>query len=267
MKIKIAGKVFEIDNETLSKAIEDNTESVSIDSDYIIRTTEENDTFVNNIKDQQIKIGKEIGIKEFKKVAGIEIEGKDYTKVADAFRDRIISESNVSISDKEKKWKTDLETLKGSNSDLLQQVENEKNARVSMEKNYKISGMLRDNMPKNLAFPSQDMQLILSNRFEFDIQDGSFVAKDKATGAVMQDNVTLNPTPIDKVLGGFFEQNQMYLKGVDGGTAGSDSNSTGKTNVEAYTKTLNEAGHATNSPQFNAEMQKAIDAGTVSIDD
>ncbi len=268
MKVVIAGKTIEIDDATLSKALEEKQDTISVDSDFVIRTPQENEDFVSNLKDQQIKIGKEIGIKDFKKHIGIEVEGKDYDKVAEAYKNKILSESNISLDDKEKQWKKDKQTLVSSNQDLASKLQQKEAELVSIDKRYKIAGMIRNNIPKNLAFPEDDMTLILTNRFDFDIQDdGKFVAKDKATGTILQDSATLNPTPIDKVLGGFFEQNQMYLKGVEGGAEGTDSNSSGKTSIETYTKTLNEAGHATNSETFNAEMKKAIDAGTVSIDD
>lgn len=266
MKITIGGKVFEVDDATLTKALEDKTE-VSIESDMVIKTVEENETFVNNLKDQQIKIGKEIGIKEFKKHVGLEVEGKDYEKVSEAFKAKIISESNISIDEKEKKWKTDLQTLKDANSTLLGDVEKERSLRVGVEKRVKVERHLDKFMPETLTIPKDDMSLILANKFDFDIEDGQFIAKDKMTGKVLQDANTLNPTPYDKVINGFFESHPSYLKPVEGGNGGEDSGGTGKTSVDAYTKTLNEAGHATNSESFNAEMTKAIEAGTVSMDD
>ena len=266
MKITIGGKVFEVDDATLTKALEDKTE-VSIESDVVMRTAEENETFVNNLKDQQIKIGKEIGIKEFKKHVGLEVEGKDYQKVADAFKDKIVSESNISIDEKEKKWKTDLETLKNANTDLLGQVESEKKGRLGLEKTYKVKNHIDKLMPDTLTIPKEDMTLILSSKYDFDIEDGQFVAKDKMTGNVLQDSATLSPTPFDKIINGFFEKHPSYLKAAEGGNGGVDSGGAGKITVESYTKTLNEAGHTTNSADFNAKMTEAIEAGTVSMDD
>ncbi len=267
MKIKIGKTVFEVDDATLTKALEDKTE-VSIESDVVIRTAEENETFVNNLKDQQIKVGKEIGIKEFKKHVGLEVEGKDYQKVADAFKDKIVSESNISIDEKENEWKTDLETLKTSNTELITKLEQAETKSQGIEKQYKVSRQLDKFMPETLTIPKDDMSLILSNKFEFDInENGQFVAKDKLTGNVLQDAATLSPTPLDKVLGGFFESNPAYLKATEGGAGGTDSGGSGKISLDAYTKTLNEAGHATNSPSFIAEVEKAVEAGTVTMDD
>ena len=268
MKVVIAGKTFEVDDAQLAKAIEDKSDSISIESDVVIRTKDENETFIANLKDEQIKVGMEVGIKNFKKHVGLEVEGKDYDKVAEAFKEKIISESNISIDEKEKKWKADLETLKGSNTSLLSEIEKEKNARVGLEKNYKIKGHIDKLMPDTLAIPKDDMTLILSNKYDFDIaEDGNFVAKDKLTGKVLQDAATLSPTPFDKIINGFFESNPMYLKGATGGAGEGDSGGSGKISIETYTKTLNEAGHATNSETFNAEMQKAVSSGVVSLDD
>jgi len=268
MKITIAGKVFEVDNEELSKALEDKKESISIESDHIIRTKDENDTFITNLKDAQIKVGKEIGIKEFKKHVGLEVEGKDYGKVAEAFKEKVITESNISIDEKEKKWKTDLQTLKDANTRITGELETEKNSRLGIEKKFKVERHIDKLMPDTLRIPKDDMTLILSNKYDFDIsEDGQFVAKDKMTGKVLQNDATLSPTPFKEVINGFFEKNPDYLTGVEGGNGGGDSGGSGKTTIESYTKTLVEAGHAPNSESFNAEMQKAIDAKTVSLED
>jgi hypothetical protein len=268
MKIKVAGKEIEIDDAVLAKAIEDKTGLVSIESDLIIRSNEENETFITNLKSEQIKVGKEIGIKEFKKYVGLEVEGKDYGKVADAFKQKVMDESNISIDEKEKKWKTDNETLSNSNRDLLAQVETEKGRATGIEKRYKISNHVSKLIPDNISIPRDDMAMILSSKYDFDIsEDGQFLAKDKITGAILQDKNTLSPTPFKEVIGGFFENNQAYLKGVAGGAGGDDSSGTGKTSIDDYTKILNDAGHATNSESFNQEMQKAIESKSVSLED
>ena len=268
MKITIAGKVFEVDNEELSRALEDKKESISIESDHVIRTKEEEDTFKENIKDEKIKIGEEIGVKRLKEALGVKVEGKNPEKIAEAFKEKVISESNISIDEKEKKWKTDLQTLKDANTRITGELEAEKNGRLGVEKKFKIERHIDKLMPDTLRIPKDDMTLILSNKYDFDIsEDGQFVAKDKMTGKVLQNDATLSPTPFKEVINGFFEKNPDYLTGVEGGAAGGDSGGSGKTTIEAYTKTLNEAGHDTNSESFNAEMQKAIDAKTVSLED
>ncbi len=267
MKIKVAGKEIEIDDTVLSKAIEDKKTEISIDSEFVIRSKEENETFITNLKNEQIKVGKEIGIKEFKKHVGLEVEGKEYGKVADAFKKKIIDESKISIDEKEKKYLSDIDTLKKSNGELLASVETEKNRALGIEKSYKIDRHVERLMPENIAIPREDMAMILSSKFDFDISDGKFIAKNKMTGEILQDKNTLSPTPFKEVIAGFFENNQAYLKGIDGGNGGGDSGGSGKTSIEDYTKTLNDAGHATNSESFNTEMKKAIGNKTVSIED
>jgi len=269
MKIKVAGKEIEIDDATLAKAIEDKATEISVDSPFIIRTKDENDTFITNLKDEQIKVGKEIGIKDFKKLVGLDnVEGKDYQVIADAFKQKVIDESGISIDDKEKRWKADLETLKSSNIDLLASIDSEKTKSSNIQKQYRVDRYIDTLIPTSLTIPREDMALILSSKYDFGISDDNqFVAKDKITGSVLQDAATLSPTPFKDVIGGFFETNKMYLPPVDGGAGGDDSGGSGKTSVDAYAKTLNDAGHATNSESFNAEMQQAITAGTVSLED
>lgn len=266
MKITMAGRVFEVDDATITKAIEDKTD-VSIDTDVIIRTPEENEAYTTNLKNESIKIGKEIGIKDFKKHVGIEIEGKDFDKVAEAFKEKVIAESNISIDEKEKKWKTDLETLKTANTTLLSEKSQLEQQKIGIEKRFKVEKQLDSILPKTLSIPKNGMMTILSTEFDFDIsEDGQFIAKDKLTGKLLQDPNTLSPTPLDKVINGFFETNPGYLKDVEGGAGGGDSGGDGKMTIEAYTKQLNDAGHATNSESFNAEMMKAVTSGVVAND-
>jgi hypothetical protein len=266
MKITIAGKVFEVDDATITKAIEDKTD-VSIDSDVIIRTPEENESYTTNLKNDSIKIGKEIGIKDFKKHVGIEIEGKDFDKVAEAFKEKIISESNISIDEKEKKWKADNDALKAANTTLVSEKTQLEQKNVSIENRFKIERQLDKLIPETIAIPKDGMTAVLATQFDFDIsEDGQFIAKDKLTGKPLQDPNTLSPIPLERVINGFFETNPSYLKAAAGGAGGGDSGNSGKLTIEAYTKQLNEDGHETNSQSFNAEMMKAVGSGVVSVD-
>ena len=76
MKININGNTVEIEDEVITKAIEEKTESIDIKSDtLVIRSTADEATFSENKRTEGIAVGAEIGRKEVIKGLGIEGEG------------------------------------------------------------------------------------------------------------------------------------------------------------------------------------------------
>jgi len=76
MKLDINGKTFEVTDEILSKAIEDKTESIKIESDLIMRTPDEENTFVANTKKSGDSASFEIARKGVLKGLGIDVDGQ-----------------------------------------------------------------------------------------------------------------------------------------------------------------------------------------------
>jgi len=271
MKINIGGKSYDIDDEKL-KTGDDLAAEVSIETTDIIRTTEEDETFKNNTKIAGQKIGSEIAIKEFKKHIGVDVEGKTseaFGAIATAYKNKVLSDANVEPDKKVQELQGKFEELQGVNSGLKDQLDQEKENSKIREQKYMTKAEIFNSLPDNLAIPKQDMVVILDNKFDYSKNDsGVTVVKDKTTGKIYQNPTTLDPTPAKDVLKTFFTENTMYVKGAGGGAGGgsSDPRNSGVMSIEDYTAKLVESGKTENSPEFNAEMQKAITENRVTMD-
>ena len=74
MKLVIGGKTVEVDNETLSKAIEENKEEVEVKAENLsIRSKEEEETFIKNLKKETVKTALEMEVKKYRNDLGLEL--------------------------------------------------------------------------------------------------------------------------------------------------------------------------------------------------
>lgn len=76
MKFNINGKEIEVADDVLSKAIEEKTTSIDLQSDLVVRTAEEEAKFKSNIAATGQSAAFEIGRKEVLKGLGIEVNGQ-----------------------------------------------------------------------------------------------------------------------------------------------------------------------------------------------
>jgi len=261
MKLKIAGKVIEIADETITKAIEAKTD-IEVAEKFVIRTEEEQVSYEKNIKDEHIKAGKEIGIKEIKTALGVEIEGKDVSKIADAFKVKVIEEAKINPDAKVAELTKDIDTLKSTIASITGEKEQIANQFNSFKSESVLNNKLLSVLPENLAFPKDAMTLVIKNSIKTKVDENGNVLVLDASGEVKKDVVTLNPVSFDSEVKTFFESNPTYLKGAIGGAGGSDSGSGGgKKSLSKFTEEMNAKGIATNSPEFVKEMEAQDKAG------
>jgi len=262
MKLKIAGKVIEIADDVISKAIEEKTDVEVTDQKFVIRTEEEQTAYEKNIKDEHIKAGKEIGIKEIKTALGVEVEGKDVSKIADAFKVKVIEEAKINPDAKVVELTKDIETLKGTITSITGEKEQIANQFKSFKSESVLNNKLLSVLPENLAFPKDAMTLVIKNSIKTKVDEHGNVLVLDATGEIKKDPVTLNPVPFDSEVKSFFETNPTYLKGASGGAGGSDSGTGGgKKSIAKFTEEMTAKGIAPNSPEFVKEMEIQEKAG------
>ena len=263
MKITIGGKVYDVDDTKLKDG-ENLVGEITIETDHIIRTPEEQTTFETNLKTEQIKVGKEIGMKDFKKHIGIEVEGKDYTKIAEAYKESILKDANLSVDEKVAAKDKDIDTLKGTISDLQGRYDTLDSTHSTFKSDIKVSNSLMAVMPDNTLLPANDTLTLLKTKMSFGLnENGIVVAKDANTGEVMKDNTTLAPIPVKDVVTKFFNDNPTYLKPVSGGAGGGDSTGDGKKTIDTFIEEQTAKGNAPNSDAFNADLAAEQAAGLI----
>jgi len=271
MKLVINGKTVEVDNETLSKAIEEEKDSVEVNSeDLSIRTKDEEDKFVENLKSETGSTTSEISRKELLKSIGLEPNGahKSEEKTVEAINN-YVNEQVKSKSEEPNKhleqMESDLQQLKDRNKELEEKSEMTAKEFKEYKNNLKRRSEIERNLPDNLAYDKEDMLLILDNKIKTKVDDDGRVVVLDRDGNVKKDG-NLDPISLDKEFENFFSENKNYIKTPEGGKGGSDSSTeTNSKSIEAFDKRMETKGVKRNSMEYNKELAAAQKAGELEI--
>lgn len=261
-KVIINGQSFELTAEMLEK-----DEITLSNEELIIRTKEEDEKFQNNIKNEAKKAGVEIAVKEARTKLGLEFEGKNIDKLIEAVQNKTLEDAKIEPEEKLKNALKDVDTLKATVQTLTTEKEQAVKGFESFKNDLTIKSVLSKSLPENLAFPQDDMILILKNKMSFDTDESGNVVVKNNLGEVIKNPTTLEPKPVDEVITSFFDENKAYLKGVEGGAGGSDSKSSGtKISLNKFIEEQQSKGVAPNSEVFNKNLNEAVEAGLVDIE-
>lgn len=277
MKININGKVVEVDNATITEALEQKKEEISItDAPFVIRTTDEDKTFQENLKKDTIKIGTEIGRKEVLKGLGIEKDGvhkSDETTItalqewSSELLSKGLAEAKIEPNKKVDELTKDLETLKGTIKTVQQEKEKVLNEYTTFKKSNVINTTLSSVIPENIVLPKSDMMVLLGTKLKVDVDDNGNLFGIGADGQPLKNPTTLEPLPIKDVVNSFFNDNPHYLKTAQGGAGGADSGANGGSanSYERFVKEMADKGHGEGSEAFNKELTIRMANKTVEI--
>jgi len=276
MKININGKVVEVDNATITEALEKKQEEITItDVPYVIRTTDEDKQFQENLKKETMKSGTEIGRKEILKGLGIEKDGihKSDESTITALQEwssglvaSKLEEAKIEPNKKVDELNKDLETLKGTIKTVQQEKEQVLNEYTTFKKSNIINTTLSSVIPDNIVLPKSDMMVLLGNKLKVDVDESGNLFGVGNDGQPLKNPTTLEPLPIKDVVASFFNENPHYLKKAEGGAGGSDSGAGGTaTSYDRFVKEMNDKGHGEGSEAFNSELTKRMADKTVEI--
>jgi hypothetical protein len=278
MKFIVAGKEIEIANDVLSKAIEDNSDSMELSLEGMtIRTEEEETTFVKNTRDLGFADGTEIGRKEVLKGLGIEPNGahKNDTKTIEALNSFIQGKVDSGLADagkeptqKLKEARADIETLKGTISAMEGDYKTLESKFSGYKKSQTINSTLSSLIPDNTVIPKGDMLTLMSSKIKADVDENGVVFALDATGQPIKDPKTLALKPIKDVVTSYFDENPNYLSTPTGGAGGKDSTGNGgngKQSLDEFISEMADKNVAPNTQAFNDEMMKRQNAGTLDV--
>lgn len=181
-------------------------------------------------KNDGIKTGKEIGVKEVRTAAGLdESIGKDAKKVADAIHSKAIADAKIPADAKvtELTKQNELLTQKISEKDIEIETEKKRSAQVSTDRQILTA------MPKNRADLFQDDEYldVIKSRHIKEL-DGALVVTGK-DGEPLRDPKTTKPLDIASgLLSVFTDRKWITEPGAGGGRGGKDE----KPNTGAFSK-------------------------------
>lgn len=262
MKLVIAGREFEVSDETVKKSLEDNA-PVTIEDDVVIRKKEEDEQFVSNIKKEASTAAIEIAVKDVRTKLGLDFQGKKIDNLIEAVQAKTLADAKIEPEAKVKELMKDVETLKGT----LSSVTAEKDQVLNQFNQYKnestINNTLSSVIPDNVILPKDDMMLLVKSKMRFDVSESGVIALG-SDGQPLKDKTTLNPLDAKTVVNQFFTENPQYLKTPGGGAGGDDSGGgSGKMTVDEFIALKEKQGISHTSKEFNDELQQLIKDGKV----
>ncbi len=257
-KKKIA-TLLKIKEADLDTAIKDEKEvDLAIPEDLEVLTKDELETRDTNQKKLGETEGREKGIKEVKKAAGLpeDAPSKDPVKVAQAIIEKANKDANVKPDEKVAQL-TEQVTL-------LQKQIGEKDAEIQTTKKTaseaSIDRKILAAFPKERSSTLTDdeyLTLIKAN-YSFKEQDGSIVVE--KDGKPVRDPKTTNPLGLSDAVSGIFKDRKGWLgeeKPIPGGRGSGDKPAGGFTKLSELKQHFTGAGKSLLGEEFSSAVQQA----------
>lgn len=269
MKFKVGTQEFEVADEEVTKAITEKKANIELSADAVVRTPDEDNRFVENMKKAARTEGLEIAVKKARETLGLSFEGKTIDNLVTAVVEKTKAETGTSESEVVKKLEAKVrEKSEALTSALSKATEAENNVK-SLRSSFKIDKALDSFIPKNTVLPVEDVKVILKSRLKFSENETGVIEAFNLDGTPIQNPTTRDNLPVKDVIEDFFRTNTHYVKETGGGAGGSDSTkggAGGKMSIEDFNTSMIDKGYAPNSKEYDAELNKAIAAKTLDID-
>lgn len=276
IKFNIGGVIIEKEFDEISQASEKGTE-IKIESDKLIVKSEDNivykkedfETFKTNLSNDEYKKGKtagiEMAVKDAKEKHGLEFEGRSMDNFADAFKNKIESDSKIEPNAKVKELQTDLESVRGNYTSLQSDFDTYKTGIAEKETRAKKDATLLSFIPENGLKVSRGitaMALKTESGIDIDYDEhGKSVVT--MNGEIVKNKTTL--APIDPAT---FITEQLtsldLIKKADGGKGGGDDTGNGSvSNYDKFVEEMEANDISEGSEKFGIEMNKRIKEKTL----
>lgn len=270
MKFKIGNKEYDIADDVISAAIAEKKSELSLTQDSIvIRTVDEDNRFVENMKKDARKEGIEIAVKKSRETLGLSFDGKTIDNLIDAVTAKAKEDAKTPEVEKVTALEKKLKEKDAALSAALSKSTEAETKIKSLKTQYKVDSVLNTVIPKNVVLPVDDIKLILKSKLRFEETEAGAIEVYDSNGAQIVNPQTRDALPVKDVIENFFRDNAQYVKAVGGGSGAGDSgggSGGSKMSIEDFNKDMLDKGHAINSPGYAAEMNKAIAAKTLDID-
>lgn len=261
MILVIGGKKVTVKDEDVKASLENGAE-IEVSEELVVRTTEEDGTYSANLKKEHEKQGRELALKDLKRLAGVEIEGKDPAKILEAVKEKHLKEADIEPAEQLRKITEERDAFKTKLETTAAEVGTLKTEHERFRQGLETDNLILSNIPENTLLPKSDMALILKSRYDVRRgENGETIMVDKATGQEIKNDLLSHEKP-ETVFKKFFDDNsKIYLKTVTGGAGGADSSGSGKQNLKGFTEEMAGKNIAVNSPEFVAELTSRSKAG------
>lgn len=263
--IKRLEDALKLEAGTLSNALS-SEEEVTIElPELIIRTKDENETFVNNLKNEAKAAGVEMAVKEARNNLGLEFEGKTIENLLDAHGKKVVADKKAELGEPNKR----IEELTADVSKLQNVVKEKDTAYETLQNQIKqtenarkLDTKLMGLIPDNITLKKEQVLTLFKSEYDTSLaEDGENIVIKK--DGVQLKNDLLEPIQPKDLLTTF---TNPFIKQASGGGGGDDEGASGAPgSYESFAKEMEDQGHKPGSDYFNREMQKRIANNTLKM--
>jgi len=228
---------------------------------HVIRTKEDHETFLTNTRDEAKVAGVEIAVKEMRNELGYTFEGKTLENLMKAHSEKVLADAGAEPDAKIKELSTDLEKLKGINSEWESKYNSLVSESTAKDNQRRIDGNILESIQGDLTLTKSQLMTLFKSEYQVVEEDGKQLIK--KGGETLKNDSNLEPLSLSDVMPKFLEP---FVKQVEGGSGGGDSSGSGKEGtLEAFNKEMDKAGKPQGSEDYNMEMKKRISDKTLAI--
>jgi len=244
---------------TISAAMENEEETGIEIPELVVRSKEEEDKYLDNLKTEYKKVGLEIGIKDAKSELGLDFEGKSISDFATALQNKAIEEKKAELGEPNKKIEElskNLETLQTTIKAKDDEILSIKAQATQKEEQSTLNQHLMAAIPDNVTLPKSDVAVLFKNNYSLGFDDNKKPVL-KKDGEILKNDI-LEPLQIKDVVNTFVTE-RKFLKTAEGGTGEKDELGSAKAgSMEAFIKEMEDKGVNASSVEFNKEMMTRI---------
>ena len=273
MKFNINGKEIELDDSELSAALESKQESFEVDSDLVLRTTEEDATLRENLIGEGMSTGQELGRKGVMKGFGLEGEGHHKTEertleALNTFSTNSIAKAlenaKIEPSKQLEGFQKDISLLQQTNTALQTSLDGEKDRFKTFERGINKRNTLMGLIPDNTINSKEDELILLTNGLSTDFDENGVMFGVGSDGLPIKNNTTLAVSPMSEIVTNYYNTNSHRLKAATGGAGGTDSGGgSSKQSITDFAEEMKGLGHNAGSPEYIGIMIERQKAGTL----
>lgn len=235
--------------------------------ELVIRTTEQETQFKNNLKAEHEKVGREIAVKVAKDKLGLSFEGKSMDDLLSAHEAKIVSETNANPDERVADLQSKIDTLNDEKKQLQTNLQTKITEYDNLKTDFDIKEKKRSNDNLILShlsedgLPKEDKLILFNSKYQIEALENGKIGF-KQNGRELKDE-QLNWLTAEKVVKEF---DSSYVKRSSGGAGGGDDMGNHKEGTfEAFIKEMKSKNIGEGTPDFNTEMQKRINDGTLTI--
>lgn len=227
---------------------------------HTIRSNEDHEIFVNNLKTEQKTAGLEMAIKDYKRDNNLDFEGKTIENLIKATNTKALSDANIDPDKKIEGYINDIEVLQSKSKGW----EDRYNAEVSKGE-LQTTQLTNDksilsHMKGEFSMSTDRMLNVFNSEHTLSRENGTQVVM--KGGEIMKDE-NRSPMALEAVVNGFSKE---FAKNPEGGSGGGDSTGGSKGgSLDKFKKQQEDAGNSYTSLAYKQAEAKAIADGTLVI--